>query len=168
MNIIEKLDMPIYKKENKFKKIDKDKNFNQKNLYIGENDKNELYFLILVNIIDVNEEKILKMKQIIISNKEKFINLKFIVVNDEKSVYFAYQYYDFTFLQFVNRKLCSTNFKTKLILAKQLIEIIDFTNNNNLVISDYDPNMFSVCEIDSSLILKYFYNGNFLITKVIF
>ena len=76
MNIIEKLDMPIYKKENKFKKIDKDKNFNQKNLYIGENDKNELYFLILVFLI-------FKVKQI---QRSEIMNLCVIDINSSSDL----------------------------------------------------------------------------------
>ena len=160
MNIIEKLGLQIYKKEFVFKKIIEELNLNQKNLYIGENDKNEFYFLILVRFMDVNEENFQKIKQFINLKSEIFINLKFIALNDEKSFYFAFQHHDLTFLQFANRNLSKMSFKNKLILGKQFIEIINITNINNLVISEYNPNMFFVIEKESSIILKYFYNGN--------
>ena len=167
MNIIQNLDLQI-KYEMNFKKIREDTDFQKKNLYIAENEKNELFYLILVKFSDLNEENFKKIKDFITVKNDFFLNLDFLVFRNEFSFYFAFEYHPLTFYQFLNRDAVTTSLKNKLLIAKQFIEIIEFTNNNNLSFPEYDPNMFFVVENDSGLNLKYFYNGTLSIIKVTF
>ena len=162
MNIIENIGLQITKKEMVLRKIREDLELFKRNLYIGESEKNEQYFLILVKKTCLDDEKVLKIKHFSKVQNDLFLNLKMIINNDDISYYFAFQYLEISFPKYLAMKLNTISLRSKLILAKQFIEIIGFTNNCNLPITEYDPYMFFVMEKDSNLYLKYFFHGKLI------
>jgi hypothetical protein len=120
--------------------------------------------VLLVEIKDLSElssENFIRICHLLASQSTNFINLKYVLINADEKMFFAYQKTGQRLMDYMKNEM---NFENKLLLYKQVVEIVHTLTTFNENFLNFDFNFFYIQEtLNKSVkmpLLKLIYHGN--------